>query len=158
MVSHKIIIMKKICIALDTSPSAQKIAELGYDYAKALGAQVTLVHVVNDPIYYTMNYDPIMGYDGFLTSDVIELVESHVKEAARFLEASVKHLKNKKIETIVLDGDTAEAILKFAATWGADLIIMGTHSRSGLENLIMGNVAVKVIKQTEIPVLIIPTK
>ena len=149
MVSHKIIIMKKICIALDTSPSAQKIAELGYDYAKALGAQVTLVHVVNDPI---------MGYDGFLTSDVIELVESHVKEAARFLEASVKHLKNKKIETIVLDGDTAEAILKFAATWGADLIIMGTHSRSGLENLIMGNVAVKVIKQTEIPVLIIPTK
>jgi nucleotide-binding universal stress UspA family protein len=67
--------MKKICIALDTTPSAQKIAELGYAYAKALNAEVTLVHVVNDMTYYNMNYDPIMGYSGFLTTNTFELVE-----------------------------------------------------------------------------------
>jgi len=150
--------MKKICIALDTSPSAEKIAELGYSYAKALNAEVILLHVVNDPVYYTMNYDPIMGYDGFLTTDAVGLVENHKKEAARFLESSVNHLQNKTIETKVLEGDPADEILEFATSWNADLIIMGTHSHSGLENLFMGNVAVEVVKHAKIPVLIIPTK
>ena len=44
------------------------------------------------------------------------------------------------------------------AVMNADLIILGTHSRSGLENLFMGNVAVEVVKHAKIPVLIIPTK
>ena len=150
--------MKKMCIALDTSPSAEKVAELGYSYAKALNAEVTLLHVINDPVYYTMNYDPIMGYDGFLTSNAYSLVESHKKEAERFLDSCVKHLQNEAIETKVLEGDPADAILEFATTWNADLIILGTHSRSGLENLFMGNVAVEVVKHAKIPVLIIPTK
>jgi len=150
--------MKKICIALDTSPSAEKIAELGYSYAKALNAEVILLHVVNDPVYYTMNYDPIMGYDGFLTTDAVGLVENHKKEAARFLESSVNHLQNKTIEIKVLEGDPADAILEFATSWNADLIVMGTHSHSGLENLFMGNVAVEVVKHAKIPVLIIPSK
>lgn len=150
--------MKKICIALDTSPSAQKVAELGYTYAKALNAQVTLVHVVNDVSYYTMNYDPIMGYAGFLTSNTLELVEGLRNESEKFLISSAKHLKGENIKTQVLDGNTADAILEFATTWQADLIVMGTHSRSGLANLLMGSIAVEVVKHAQIPILIIPTK
>ena len=150
--------MKKICIALDTSPSAQKIAELGHIYAKALNAEITLVHVVNDISYYSMNYDPIMGYAGFLTSNTLDLVEGLKKESEKFLTASAKHLKDENIKTAVLDGDPADAILEFAKAWNADLIVMGTHSRSGLANLLMGSIAVEVLKQSKIPVLIIPTK
>jgi nucleotide-binding universal stress UspA family protein len=150
--------MKKICIALDTTPSAQKVAELGYAYAKALNAEVTLVHVVNDVSYYTMNYDPIMGYAGFLTSNTLELVEGLKNEAEKFLISSVKHLDNTSIKTAVLEGSSADAILEFANNWKADLIVMGTHSRSGLANLLMGSIAVDVVKHSEIPILIIPTK
>ena len=150
--------MKKICIALDTSPSAQKIAEFGYSYAKALKSEITLVHVVNDISYYSMNYDPIMGYAGFLTSSTLDLVEGLKKESENFLEASAKHLKDENIKTAVLDGDTADAILEFAKNWNADLIVMGTHSRSGLANLFMGSIAVEVLKHSKIPLLIIPTK
>jgi len=150
--------MKKICIALDTSPSAENIAELGYSYAKALNAEVTLVHVVNDVSYYTMNYDPIMGYAGFLTSNTLELVEGLKKEAEKFLALSAKHLKDDTIKTKVLEGNSADAILEFATTWNADLIVMGTHSRSGFANLFMGSIAVEVVKHAEIPILIIPTK
>jgi len=150
--------MKKVCIALDTSPSAAKIAELGYSYAKALNAEVTLVHVINDISYYSMNYDPIMGYAGFLTNDAIELVEDLRKESEKFLTASVKHLKNDTIKTAVLEGDPADAILEFATSWEADLIVMGTHSRSALANLLMGSNAIEVIKHSKIPTLIIPTK
>jgi len=150
--------MKKICIALDTSPSAENIAELGYSYAKALNAEVTLVHVVNDVSYYTMNYDPIMGYAGFLTSNTLELVEGLKKESENFLASSAKHLKDDTIKTKVLEGNSADAILEFASTWNADLIVMGTHSRSGFANLLMGSIAVEVVKHAEIPILIIPTK
>lgn len=150
--------MKKICIALDTSPSAEKIAELGYSYAKALNAEVTLIHVVNDISYYTMNYDPIMGYAGFLTSNTLELVEGLKNEAEKFLVSSAKHLKDKAIKIKVLEGNSADAILEFATSWNADLIVMGTHSRSGLANLLMGSNAVEVVKHAEIPILIIPTK
>lgn len=151
-------IMKKICIALDTSPSAQKVAELGYAYAKALDAEVTLVHIINDASYYTMNYDPIMGYAGFLTSNTFELIEGLKNESEKFLEASKKHLNDDRIKTAVLDGDTSNAILDFAEEWKADLIVMGTHSRSGLSNLLMGSIAVDVVKHSQIPILIIPTK
>lgn len=150
--------MKKVCIALDTSPSAQKIAEFGYSYSKALNAEVTLIHVVNDISYYTMNYDPIMGYAGFLTSNTLELVEGLKNEAEKFLASSAKHLEDKTIKTQVLEGNSADAILEFANSWNADLIVMGTHSRSGLANLLMGSIAVEVVKHSEIPILIIPTK
>lgn len=150
--------MKKICIALDTSPSAEKVAELGYSYAKALNAEVTLIHVINDVSYYTMNYDPIMGYAGFLTTNTLELVEGLKKEAEKFLASSGKHLKDDAIKTAVLEGSPADAILEFATTWNADLIILGTHSRSGLANLIMGSIAIEVVKSSQIPILIIPTK
>lgn len=150
--------MKKICIALDTSPSAQKIAELGYSYSKALNAEVTLIHVVNDISYYTMNYDPIMGYAGFLTSNTLELVEGLKNEAEKFLASSAKHLDDKAIKTQVLEGNSADAILEFANSWNADLIVMGTHSRSGLANLLMGSIAIEIVKHSEIPILIIPTK
>jgi nucleotide-binding universal stress UspA family protein len=150
--------MKKICIALDTTPSAQKIAELGYAYAKALNAEVTLVHVVNDMTYYNMNYDPIMGYSGFLTTNTFELVEGIKNEAEKFLLSSVKHLDGATIKTAVLEGEPASAILEFANNWNADLIVMGTHSRSGLANFLMGSIAVDIVKQSKIPTLIIPTK
>jgi nucleotide-binding universal stress UspA family protein len=55
-----------------------------------------------------------------------------------------------------LNGKTSKAILRFAAEYNDDLIVMGTHSHNGFEKIIV-DVAAKVIKHTEIPVLIIPT-
>ncbi len=56
--------IKKICIAIDYSPTSQKVVETGYEYAKALGAQVLLVHVVSDAVYYMGGHDSMMGYEG----------------------------------------------------------------------------------------------
>jgi nucleotide-binding universal stress UspA family protein len=57
--------MKNILIALDYDPSAEKIAEAGYALAKAIGAKVTLIHVIADSAYYsTLEYSPVMGYTG----------------------------------------------------------------------------------------------
>ena len=57
---------KKVLIALDYNPTAQKVAEVGYSIANAIGADCLLVHILSTPIIYTsVNYDPIMGFSGF---------------------------------------------------------------------------------------------
>jgi len=150
--------MKKVCIALDYSPAGEKVAETGYLYAKALGAKIALAHVVSDTVYYDMDFSPIMGYTGAPTSVKFQLDEDFKREAENFLSASKVHLGDKNIETVVLQGETATTLLKYAKEWDADLLVIGTHSHSGLENLMMGNTAVKVVKHAAIPLLVVPVK
>ena len=59
--------MKKVLIALDYNPTAQKVAEAGFSMAKAMNAEVILLHVISDPVYYSSTeYSPIMGFNGFM--------------------------------------------------------------------------------------------
>ena len=74
--------MKKILIAVDFTPAAQKVAETGYAVAKAMQAEVALVHVIADAAWYAAEYSPIMGYVGGYTAGTVALVDDIKKEAA----------------------------------------------------------------------------
>ena len=65
--------------------------------------------------------------------------------------------KDYKIKAFAEEGSPYELILKIADEWAADLIIMGTHGRTGLAHLLMGSVAEKVIRHSIKPLFIIPT-
>lgn len=153
--------MKKILIAIDYALSSQKVAEQGYEIAKAMHAEIVLMHVIEDITYYSSSvYTPIMGFGGFastnfLSKDVLESIE---KEAMVFLEKVKTHLKDKKIKTIVKHGKTAAIILETAKKMKCQLIVAGTHSKSGIEEIILGSTANKLMNHTVIPILIIPTK
>ncbi|HJS54253.1 MAG TPA: universal stress protein [Chitinophagaceae bacterium] len=151
--------MKKILIALDYNPSAQKIAETGHNLAKAMKARTILLHVTSDATYYSsLNYSPIMGYGGF--NNVVETDNAkELKKAAQdFLDKSKQHLRDEKIQTVVKNGVIGETILKTATDLKVDIIVMGTHSRRGLEKILVGSVAENVLHHSSIPLLIIPTK
>ncbi|MDN3654816.1 universal stress protein [Ferruginibacter paludis] len=155
--------MKKILIALDYEPSAEMIAETGYKIATALNAEITLLHVIAEPAYYSsLDYSPIMGYSGFMdTIDpaLTDTVKDDIKKMAQeFLENSKKHLGNDSIKTIVTEGSFAHSIVDASEGGMADLIVMGSHNRRGLDKLLMENVAEKVIHLSKIPVLVIPIK
>jgi nucleotide-binding universal stress UspA family protein len=147
--------MKKIVIAIDYNPCAQKISETGFGFARAMNAEICIVHAIADIAYYSMEYSPVMGFEGFSPDCAFMSMAEQENEAKRFLEAVVKHLGDNNIKTRVLDGNTSKAILGFAAEYNADLIVMGAHSHNGVGKII-GDVAAKVVKHTEIPVLIIP--
>ena len=149
--------MKKILIALDYNPSAEKVAETGYELAQAMQAEVRIIHVITEPAYYAMEYSPIMGYQGTYTSDTIALIENIKIEAENFLAASVKHLGDSNIKTVVLEGDTTDAILEYSKDWNADLIVMGSHNHKGFEGLLVTDTAAQVLKHSEIALLTIPT-
>lgn len=149
--------MKRILIAIDFNPFAEIVASIGYKLAKALKAEVILVHVISDAAYYAIDYSPIMGYKGAYTKGTVAVAREIKKEAAEFLNAAVKHLGDDKIETAILEGETAEAIIEHAEKWKADLIVMGSHTHKGIERLFVPDVAAYVLKHSKIPLLTVPT-
>ena len=153
--------MKKVLISLDYNPTSQKVAEMGFDLAKSMGAEVTLLHVVFDPVYYaSLDYSPIMGFSGFLNEEPLHInaIEELKIATLDFLDKTRIHLGDKKIQTMVAEGDFAETILKVAKTIHADLIVLGSHSRKWLEYVVMGSVTEEVLTHTTLPLYIVPTK
>jgi nucleotide-binding universal stress UspA family protein len=151
--------MKRILIALDYNPSAQKVAETGYDLAKSMNAHTILFHAISDVSYYSsLNYSPVMGFDSFGGIAEVYNADKLKEVAENYLDKIKQHLGNEKIETVVRNGDSGETILETATELKADIIVIGTHSRSGFEKLLVGSVAENVLHHSLIPLYIIPTK
>lgn len=143
--------MKKVLITLDYDPTAKKVAEEGFAFAKAMGAEVILLHVVIDLVAYSLTYLNMGPMQ-------LESVEDINNAAQHFLDNSKHHLGDETIQTIVKEGGLAETILKTAKEMDVDIIVVGSHSRRWLENILMGSVTEDVLRKTTIPLLIIPTK
>ncbi len=153
--------MKTILIALDYDPTAEKVAEAGAALAKALSAKVILLHVIAEPAYYSSTaYAPVMGFGGYVDMDLMQpdIIDNLKKASTQFLEKSKEHLGDDKIEILVKEGDIPDAIIEAAKEQGADIIVLGSHSKKWLESAVMGSVAENVLRHTVVPLFIIPTK
>jgi len=153
--------MKKVLIALDYNPTAQKVAEIGYSLVKGADVEVTLMHVMGNPVFYTSTvYEPIMGFGGYIDTDFLEprILDGLKKASYSFLEKSKHHLGNTGVKVLVTEGETAESIIATAKEMKADLVVVGSHSKQWLEKILMGSVAEKILHENAFPVLVIPTK
>ena len=153
--------MKKVLIALDYDPSAQKVTEKGFVLAQSMNAEVVLLHVISDPLSYTLfEHVTIVGFAGHNEAEKsLKSSDETLKEKSlSFLKKIRQHLKSKDIQLLVKEGDVAEVILKIAKSFNIDLIIMGSQSHRQLEKVIVGSSTEKVLSKTTIPLLIIPTK
>ena len=143
--------IKKILIAIDYDETSQKVAEQGFSMAKAMNAEVVLLHVISEqPVYYS-EYSYMRELQVDYTGDLEVSTQ-------RFLDKTKKHLGDESIQTIVEFGEIADKILGTAKDYNVNIIVMGSHSRKWLENIIMGSEAQDVLKKTTIPLYIIPTK
>jgi nucleotide-binding universal stress UspA family protein len=114
--------MKKILITLDYDPSAQKVAEAGYELGKAMNAEIKLLHVLEDAVYYSsLEYSPIMGFGGFGMPDITQVPDEAALTAAAssFLKNTRTHLNDESIGIITEDGNPAESIVKVAKEMGS---------------------------------------
>ncbi len=153
--------MKKILIALDYDPSAQKISEIGFSLCENQHAEITLLHVIGDPSYYASSaYDPIMGFGGYVNVDLLhpEIIEELKNTSHDFLNKTKEHLGDNTIKIMVKEGSVAESILETADLLNSDIIVMGSHSQKWLENILMGSITEYVLHHTTKPIFIIPTK
>ena len=153
--------MKKVLIALDYDPSAQKIAESGYALAQSMNAEITLLHVVSEPNYYaTVGVSPITGLDDQINVVPLNMdsMDDLKAEAHKYLNRMKTHLGGESIHTSVQEGEAEDAILGSAKSLNADIIVIGSHSRRWIDNILMGSVAEKVLKNTKVPLYIIPLR
>lgn len=149
--------MKKVLIAIDYNSTAQHVAETGYAIAKAIQADIVLVHVFSEAAYYANEYSPIMEYKGNYTDGTVALVEDIKYEAVSFLFNTALHLGDENIKKKVLEGETTKAILSYSIECEASLIVMGSHRHKGIERFIVTDEAVHMVKHSTIPLLIIPS-
>ncbi len=153
--------MKKILVALDYDPTAKKIAECGFELATALKAEMILLHVIADPVYYSSTaFSPIMGFGGYLGMDFMDpdIIEGLKRVSLEFLEKTKQHLGSDHIRTMVQEGDSETTILEVAKKEKASIIVMGSHSRKWLEAILVGSTTEKVLHKSSLPLYIIPTK
>lgn len=141
-------IYKKILIAVDSRENSMTVAQKGFELAEQLNAEAGLIFVV-DISKAIGNIDA-----GILPNDSLILLK---KEAQETLGQLIR-INNKNIDTIKFmpEGHPKESILNTAEIWGADLIVMGLHGKSGFDIFVMGSLSQYITLHSKIPVIIIP--
>lgn len=138
---------QKILVPIDFSEHADHAIRLAADLARRYKATLTLAHVYQ-PVQYVMPE----GYVFFTQEQVDRLLHSFRDRLAaakqRALELGVAH-----VETRLLEGVAALEVLELARAEGFDLIVMGTHGRTGLAHVVLGSVAERVLRAAPCPVL-----
>ena len=151
-------LIKKILIGIDNSTSSEHAAKYGFSVAKSFKAKVGLVHIIEPTFVPSPGLDSMSGpMQGTITDAEIMDVQNDMSES--LLEKTVRKYGKGTQVTLFHDfGDTAEGIINCSKEFGADMIIVGTQSRTGIDRLLMGSVAEHVVRYSDIPVLVVPMK
>ncbi|HEY2021890.1 universal stress protein [Paraburkholderia sp.] len=142
----------RILVAVDGSNTSRRAFEAALDLAKSSGAVLRPFYVVeNTPMYFEAP-----GYDPSILRN--RLVEEGKELRAEFSKAMAEQGVNgdPAVAEASSLGDVSEIVLKAAAEFEADLLVMGTHGRRGFQRLILGSVAERCVRQATLPVLLIP--
>ena len=154
--------IQKILIGIDDSKYAEHAAEYGFDIARKFSAAVGLVNIVEPVAMPQMGagIDPVMGNTTIGTGfEEMEILEIQKNQSENIVDQAIKKFAGDMIVTHFNDyGSTADGIISCSKEFEADLIVIGTHSRSGLDRFLMGSVAEHVVRHSEVPVLVVPYK
>ena len=137
---------RKILIAVDNSANALEAVKHGFELAGALGAELALVSVVPPAEIVSIPEAGVV---------IAEPFDSHAKEADEAINKIFELYPNAKCSVHKPFGSAKKEILKIANECGADLIVMGTHGRTGIDYFLMGSVAEYVLKHAKQPVLVV---
>lgn len=144
--------IKKILCAVDLSEHSKSVAEYALMIAKSMNASIVVVYTAPSLSQYVGFHVPpntIENFVGEIVTGAEKSMENFVKDNFNGVQANGH----------VLIGYAAEEILNKANEENVDLIVMGTHGRKGIDRILFGSVAEKVVKNAGMPVLTIrPTE
>ncbi len=173
------ITFEKILLSTDFSDASSRALPLATDFARKYGAELHVVHVVED-----INNYAHFAYSG-LPMDTSEFFEGLYQARSEDLEVYATAMKGSKgqavenstasdmvnltktaqgiakdlvVKTHLRRGVPASEVIETAKEIGADLIVLSTHGRTGLSHLLLGSVAERIIRESPIPVLTVPAK
>ena len=141
--------LSKILCPTDYSSTSDNAVRYAVEFARKVGAHIRFIHIQTaaNPVTKVATLQDGAIIDQIDEDDVLPDNFSTIlmAEKQKGLSADIR----------VLKGEASKVITEQATSWGADLIIMGSHGRSGLHRLIMGSVAEDVFRSSDIPVLLV---
>jgi nucleotide-binding universal stress UspA family protein len=142
---------RTILVPVDFSSHSDRALEYAVDLARALGARVHVLHVYHVPIY---------GGVGDFASAQLALMEIVREGAQKGMDDTVEKVRASgvAVEGHLAEGFPAGQIVETAGRVGADLIVMGTQGRTGLEHFMLGSVAERTLRTAPCPVLTVKAK
>ena len=147
--------IKHILVPTDCSELSKKAVEYAITLAKSLKAKITLFTVNNETIRMCVNeYSYVPD----------KIFQRMLKDNADFQEKQLSDFWNQfdslgvEVKLVQWDGNPFHEIICFAKSSDVDIIVMGTHGRTGIQHILMGSVAEKVIRYSPIPVLTVKDK
>lgn len=140
---------ERILTAIDFSESSDYAFEYALTLARQFQADLTVMHVINEPVDLRGFYVPHISF---------EQLEKEIEEGAE--KMMVKFCQTKmgdftRYTTTVVAGIPYEEVIRKAEETGASLIVLGTHGRTGIDHLIFGSTAERVVRSATCPVLTI---
>ncbi len=141
--------IEKILVATDFSEYSEEACGYALTLAKKFDATLILLHIINEPVDLRGFYVPHITFE--------ELEKEITEGASKMLDKFCsEHLGDfSKYEKMVVPGIPFEEIVKVAKEKAASMIVIGTHGRSGLDHLIFGSTAERVVRTSPCPVLTI---
>ena len=148
--------LKRILIAVEDNIYSDHAVTYGLALARKLNAEVALVHVNEIPAATPYIADPMLNETSFIMPEMMNIQE----DASNALFDRIKNQAGDDVNlyTFTKLGNPKTEILATAEECSADLIILGTHGRTGFDHFISGSVAESVARKSKCPVLIIPSK
>ncbi|HEY3420660.1 MAG TPA: universal stress protein [Methanomassiliicoccales archaeon] len=140
---------RSILVPTDGSEYTKAATLHGLALAKLAGAEVTALFVIDDDVYMTKTWGPIMPTT---VPDLTKVLESEGAKAVTSVQSEGEKM-GVKVVTKIEWGSPANTIVKDSGNF--DLIVMGSLGRSGVSKFLMGSVAEKVVRFAECPVLVV---
>jgi nucleotide-binding universal stress UspA family protein len=138
---------KRICCPIDFSDASRAAMEMAADLSRRFGADLVLLHAYPVP-GYTFPDGSVVASPKML-QDLAEGAQRHLEE----WRGEAERLGAPRVATAKSAGDAAKEIVSFARDEGVDLLVLGTHGRSGLEHALMGSITERVLRKAHCPVL-----
>ena len=139
----------RILVPTDFSATADAALEYAFGLAERFGASVQLLHVLDDPfVYEGMSPEAYIAEAPMIRSAMLKEAREKLRH-----RAGTREPHGASIEAEVLFGHGARTIAEYAAERGVDLIVMGTHGRTGIAHLVIGSVAERLVRTAPCPVL-----
>lgn len=137
----------KILFATDFSESSEHAFQYALSLAKQFQSRLTILHVINEPVDLRGFYVPHVSFENLEK----EIEEGAQKMMAKFCETHAADYE--RFETVIVTGIPYEEILKRAESDGSSCIVLGTQGRSGIDHLLFGSTAERVVRKALCPVV-----
>jgi len=143
---------KNVVFATDFSDCSDYALEYALSIARQYQGRLSIVHVINEPVDLRGFYVPHISFE--------KLEEEIELGAKKMMESFCRtHLGDfTDYETFIVPGIAYDEIIKKAVELDADLIVLGTHGRTGLDHVLFGSTAEKVVRKSSVPVMTIRAK